>query len=69
MPRKDGVKSIDIPIGESARETVKSVAAEAGFNSMADYIRSLIRQDVESRGHSFDDGLSQWGTGRKKKTE
>lgn len=69
MPRKEGIKSIDIPIGESAREMVKEVAGGAGYKSMADYIRDLIRRDVESRGLSFDDGLTEWGKGRKKKEE
>lgn len=66
MPRKEGVKSIDIPIGESAREVVKEAAGAAGYRSMADYVRDLIRRDVESRGLSFDDGLTEWGKGRKK---
>lgn len=69
MPRKEGVGSIDIPIGKDARELVKAVAVEAGHESMAHYIRDLIRRDIEARGKSFDDGLAEWGRGRKKKTE
>lgn len=69
MPRKEDVRSIDIPIGEAGRETVKMVAAEAGYTSMAKYIRDLIKKDVEARGHTFDDGLDEWGRGRKKKSE
>lgn len=69
MPRKEGIGSIDIPIAGDAREVIKQVAADAGYKSMADYVRDLIRRDVEARGQSFDDGLSEWGRGRKKKTE
>lgn len=69
MPRKEGIGSIDIPIAGDARDVVKQVAAAAGYKSMADYVRDLIRRDIESRGHSFDDGLSEWGRGRKKKDD
>lgn len=67
MPRKEGVTSLDVPIGELGRSQIKTAAAEAGYKSMADYVRDLIRRDIEARGLPFDDGLTEWGMGRKKK--
>jgi hypothetical protein len=66
MPRKEGVKYLPITLADEAQEQVKSVAAAAGFKSAADYVRDLIKRDMTNRGVPFDDGITQWGKGRKK---
>jgi predicted ATPase with chaperone activity len=66
MPRKEGVKYLPITLADEAQEQVKSVATAAGYKSAADYVRDLIKKDMTDRGIAFDDGITQWGKGRKK---
>ena len=69
MPRKEGVKYLPITLADEAQEQVKTVAAAAGYKSAADYVRNLIKQDMAQRGIPFEDGITKWGEGRKKKAE
>ena len=66
MPRKEGVKYLPITLSDSAQEHLKTFAATQGFNSAADYVRSLIEADMKSKGDPIDFGITKWGEGRKK---
>lgn len=67
MPRKEGVKYLPITLADEAQKLVRDVAETAGFESAAAYVRDLIKKDMATRGIEFDDGITQWGKGRKKK--
>lgn len=66
MPPKASTKAIAVYMAAEAIETMKKVSQQKGYKSLGEYVRDLIRQDVEASGKTIDFGLDDWGgTGRR----
>lgn len=61
MPRKEGTKHLQVYMNEAAIEVVTAHAKERGYEIMADYLRDLIKQDMESHGKIVDFGIERGG--------
>ncbi len=66
MPAKSTTKHIAVYMSNQAIDVVKAIAQRKGYKAVGEYIRDLIKRDVEHEEGEIDFGLDEWGgKGRK----
>jgi hypothetical protein len=69
VPRKATTKYVAVYMSDEAIDTLKTLSKQKGFKAVGEYVRDLIKRDIESEGEEIDFGLDEWGgPGRKTPT-
>lgn len=61
MPAKPTTKYIAVYMSDDAINMLKIISRRRGYKAVGEYVRDLIRRDVEDLGEKIDFGLDEWG--------
>ena len=61
MPRAQGTKHLQVYMTQEALESVNEQAREKGYKITSEYLRDLIKKDIEGDGKSIDFGVDRGG--------
>jgi len=70
MPAKPTTKYIAVYMGNNAINVLKALSRKKGFKAVGEYVRDLIKRDIQADGGEIDFGLDDWGgPGRKAQSD
>ena len=70
MPRKATTKYVAVYMSDDAINALKDISRQKGYKAVGEYVRDLIKRDIETEGGEIDFGLDEWGgPGRKGSSE
>lgn len=70
MPRKISTKYVAVYMSDEAINVLKIVSRQKGYKAVGEYVRDLIKHDIEAAGEVIDFGLDEWGgPGRKTQSD